>query len=298
MSALQHLKSGDLSKALAALQNDVRNNPADPKLRVFLFQLYAVVGESDRALNQLNVLRDLSKESLTLAQTYQEALQCESFREEVFESRRTPLLFGEPEEWVAMLVSALQQASNLPASSQLRGLAFEKAAAVPGRITFYPQTQSARDAAASESMESSDEHRSEPSDGNRSVGFEWLADADSRLGPVFEAIIHGKYYWVPMNRVRSVTFERVTDLRDLVWLPAKFEWTNGGEVVAFVPTRYAKSSKSSDDAIRLARTTAWTEVDEDTYFGTGLRLLATDQGEYPMTDIAQITFLHPNEDSQ
>ena len=30
--------------------------------------------------------------------------------------------------------------------------------------------------------------------------FEWIADADSRLGPILEAMIDGRYYWVPFSR--------------------------------------------------------------------------------------------------
>lgn len=278
MSALQFLKSGDLSKALTSLQDEVRNNPSEPKHRIFLFQLYALMGESGRALNQLNVLRDLSKDAMTLVQTYQEALQCDSLREDVYDGKRTPLVFGQPEDWIAMMVNALTMVENVAAASELRDLALEQATAVPGTLTFYPNNSvNSADGSDVESRQTQE-------------SFEWLADADSRLGPIFEAILNGKFYWVPMARVKSITLERVTDLRDLVWLPAKFEWTNGGEAVAFIPTRYPKSSRSNDDAIRLARTTHWTEVDESTYVGTGLRILATDQGEYPLTSIARIDF--------
>lgn len=278
MSALQFLKSGDLSKALTSLQDEVRNNPSEPKHRIFLFQLYALMGESGRARNQLNVLRDLSKDAMTLVQTYQEALQCDSLREDVYDGKRTPLVFGQPEDWIAMMVNALTMVENVAAASELRALALEQATAVPGTLTFYPNnTVNSADGSDVESRQTQE-------------SFEWLADADSRLGPIFEAILNGKFYWVPMARVKSITLERVTDLRDLVWLPAKFEWTNGGEAVAFIPTRYPKSSRSNDDAIRLARTTHWTEVDESTYVGTGLRILATDQGEYPLTSIARIDF--------
>ena len=54
-AAEQSLKDGDPAAALAQLQEQVRANPADPKLRVFLFQLLCVLGQWDRALNQLNV---------------------------------------------------------------------------------------------------------------------------------------------------------------------------------------------------------------------------------------------------
>ena len=50
--------------------------------------------------------------------------------------------------------------------------------------------------------------------------FDWIADADSRLGPVLEAVIDGKYYWIPFNRVAKVNISRPSDLRDLVWISA------------------------------------------------------------------------------
>ena len=33
--------------------------------------------------------------------------------------------------------------------------------------------------------------------------FAWIADADTRLGPVLEAIINGRYFWVPFQRIHQ-----------------------------------------------------------------------------------------------
>ena len=46
--AQEHLAAGWVRDALAALQADVRARPADPKLRVFLFQLLCVLGQWPR----------------------------------------------------------------------------------------------------------------------------------------------------------------------------------------------------------------------------------------------------------
>ena len=62
--AEQHLQEGRLQEALAELQNQVRKDPANPKLRTFLFQLLAVLGEWDRALTQLNVAGELDAANL------------------------------------------------------------------------------------------------------------------------------------------------------------------------------------------------------------------------------------------
>jgi protein involved in temperature-dependent protein secretion len=40
-----------------------------------------------------------------------------------------------------------------------------------------------------------------------SAPFEWIADADMRLGPVCEAIINGRYYWLPFSHLSRVDIE-------------------------------------------------------------------------------------------
>ena len=102
MSAEELIRDGKVDEALAALQQEVRANPADAKRRVFLFQLMCVLGQWDRALTQLNVAAGMDPSTLAMAQTYREAIRCELFRSEVFEGRRAPLIFGAPEEWVAL----------------------------------------------------------------------------------------------------------------------------------------------------------------------------------------------------
>src|ERR1043165_5642796 len=66
-AAEQSLKDGDPAAALAQLQEQVRAKPADAKLRVFLFQLLCVLGQWDRALNQLSVASSLDPEAVALA---------------------------------------------------------------------------------------------------------------------------------------------------------------------------------------------------------------------------------------
>src|SRR6185295_3048120 len=108
MEAEEHVRLGRLNEALADLQAEVRKRPADPKLRVFLFQLLAVQGQWDRALTQLQVVGEMDPSTLPMVQTYREALRCELLRREVFAGNRSPMFFGEPAEWMALLLSALK----------------------------------------------------------------------------------------------------------------------------------------------------------------------------------------------
>lgn len=249
---------GDLGATLKDLQEQVRKNPANAKLRVFLFQLLAIEGRWDRALTQLKVAGELDAGALGMVQTYQEALLCEALRDEIFAGQRSPLIFGQPESWIALLVEALRlgAAGEAEHSQQIRNEAFEAAPVTRGVLDDQP--------------------------------FDWIADADPRLGPVLEAIINGRYYWVPFHRVREIRLEAPADLRDLIWTPAYFTWANGGESAGLVPTRYPGSQASADPQVRLARRTEWVDRGAELFVGLGQRMLVTDAGEYPIMDARTI----------
>lgn len=258
MPAEHSLLDGGLKESLTRLQDQVRKDPSNSKHRVFLFQLLAVLGDWDRSLTQLNVAGDLDASTLVMVQAYREAIQCERLRSDVFAGRRSPLVFGEPEQWVAMVIEALKAVAEerFPQAVQLRDEAFEAAPATFGSV-----------------------------DGQ---AFEWIADADSRLGPILEAVVNGRYCWVPFHRIRSVQIEEPEDLRDLVWMPAHFTWANGGEAVGLIPTRYPGSESSDDDSIRMARKTEWVQRTPELFVGLGQRMFATNAGEYPLMDVRRI----------
>ncbi len=268
MQAEELLHASKLQEALAALEGEVRKDPASAKLRVFLFQLLSVLGDWERALNQLNVAAELDNTNLLMAQVCRSALVCEAFRQDVFSGKRIPLVFGEPKEWIGLLVQANQMIAEekFETAKQLRASAFDSAPAVEGTI-----------------------------DGQ---SFQWICDADSRLGPVLEAIIDGKYYWVPFTAIKRVQIEPPVDLRDMVWAPARFTWVNGGEVVALIPTRYPGSEASEDNGIRLARKTDWLEQPGQTYLGLGQRVLTTDKEDFGLLQVREIVFNHAETEQQ
>lgn len=259
MSAEQALREGDVDKALQFLQASVRTRPGDAALRIFLFQLLAVLGKWERALTQLNVAADLQAAALPMAQMYRETLRCESLRSEVFAGKRSPVIFGEPETWLALLIESLLTVGqgDQQAAETLRREAFDLAPASSGTINGQ--------------------------------AFAWLADADMRLGPVCEAVINGRYYWLPFARLSRIVLEQPADLRDVVWMPAHFEFSNGGASVGVIPTRYPGSETDADPLIRLARKTDWEEVSAGVFRGSGQRTLTTDQGDFPLMDVREIT---------
>jgi type VI secretion system protein ImpE len=252
MEIKELLQAGKLEESLVHLQDQVRQSPADPKLRTFLFQLLAVLGQWDRAETQLKVLADLTAETMLLSRIFEPVIQCERVRSAVFAGQRTPTFFGEPEEWMGLLVQAhlMVARQEFAAAAQLRSQALE--AAPPSAGTLNGEA------------------------------FSWIADADSRMGPVIEAVVNGNYYWVPFCRIQKIESTPPEDLRDLVWLPVQFTWSNGGTAPGHIPARYPGTDASGDGPLRLSRKTDWRELPGETYLGLGQRILNTDANEYPL----------------
>lgn len=257
-AAEEKLRAGDLPACLLELQADVRRNPADPKPRIFLAQLLMVLGQWDRALTQLNVVGEMDASAIPMTRAYAAAIQCERLRVSIFKGERSPLIFGDPEPWLALVVQGLAAlaAGRAEQADAMRAEAFEAAPMTAGSLN--------------------------------GTAFEWIADADSRLGPIVEVLLNGAYYWVPFQRIADIRFESPTDLRDLVWLPAQFTWANGGQAVGFVPTRYVGTETAADSALQLARKTEWASIGSESFAGFGQRVLATSAEEVPLLEVREL----------
>ena len=262
MLAQQLLQSGDLASALKELQGVVRKDAANPKHRIFLFQLLCVLGDWPRALTQLNVAGELDAGALPMVQTYREAIQCEVLRADIFAGIRAPLIFGQPQPWLAQLIDALQHDQTDPArAAAARAQALDAAPASSGSIDGVP--------------------------------FAWLADADQRLGPVLEAIINGRYFWLPFSRISRIEFDPPADLRDTVWAAASFTFTNGGQAVGLIPARYPGTVATGEAALLLGRRTEWRAAGAQVgalETGLGQRMLASDSADHALMDVRVIAF--------
>lgn len=266
--AAQWLQESRPVEALAALTEAVRARPGESRLRVFMAQLLCVLGRWERALTQLDVAAELDALAVPMKQVYGDAVRCEAMRAEVFAGQRTPLILGEPPQWLALLVESLRlsaQPGQTQQAEALRQRAFDAAPGQGGTLQTDAQQ----------------------------VPFEWMADADMRLGPVLEAFINGRYYWVPLEHVAKVQLEPPEDLRDAVWMPAHLDLRPAGETLALIPARYPGSEASEDGALALARRTEWLEAAPGVWHGMGQRVLATEGGDHALMDIRTITLRAP-----
>ncbi len=242
------LRNGDLDAARAALVEVVRAKPADAETRMFLFQLLALLGEWDKARQQLGTLAQLSPEAQMLSVAYGQAIDAEKQRAAFFASGGDIHVHGGASGWSGDLALSLSLfAQGKPGEAEeARDRAFDAVPETPGAI-----------------------------DG---VNFDWIADADSRFGPSLEAIIGGRWGIVPLDSVIKIVSTGVRDLRDLVWYPVQITFRSDQSVAAMLPGRYPGTESCSDNQARLARTTSWHDGPSGEA-GQGQRLLSLSTGE-------------------
>lgn len=259
MSGSQQLfREGKLRECLAALTSEVRASPSDAKLRIFLAQLAMLQGEWDRAANQLQVAAELDPAALPMKHAYTAAIHCERLRTAVFAGERRPLILGDPPLWIAALLQALAALAQgrTEESASLRERALEEAEATPGRMN--------------------------------GGAFDWVADADSRLGPVLEVFLNGAYYWAPFARIRRIVIEPPADVRDLVWVPAQLTLSNEGEAMGLIPTRYPGSELAEDDGVRMGRRSEWRDLGGGAFAGVGQRVLTSSAEELGLLQVREL----------
>lgn len=243
----------------------VRKQPTNKSERWFLFELLCFGGEWERALLQLQTWATLELEGNARAQLYRRLIQCEMLRGDVFAGRRTPGFVNPAPAWLSALLRAntLMSHGDLPAADDLRATALNEAPTTRGEST--------------------------------QVGsFEWLADSDSRLGPVCEMAVAGGYRWVPFNDMRSLTLGALTTPADMLWRPITVILRDATVLRGYVPARYPDSERSTA-AVRLMRETTWTSVGQWGVVAVGQKTLTTESGDFGLFEVGECRFIHEKE---
>lgn len=252
------LASGDVAAARQQLIEEVRANPGNVGVRMFLFQMCALLGEWDRAKAQLETLAKLDPEARMLSVAYTQCIDAEAVRARVFAGAEpAPILFKV--EWGDALAAALQARQTGAGDAE----------------SLYAQVFDAAPTTA----------------GTTDTGheFDWIADADPRLGPVTEAIIAGRYGLMPFCALESLTINPPVDLRDTVWIQAEFGLIQGARVAGFIPLRYPGSEAADETDMVRGTATAWF-TDNNGEYPLGHRLFAMSDGsEVPVQELRELT---------
>lgn len=254
----RRLQDGDLDGARAALIEVVRSRPADPQARMFLFQLLALAGEWDKARTHLNTLAQLSPEAQMLSVAYGQAIEAERQRAAIFAGQQSMTLLIDS-AWAQGVADAITHfsAGRTAEGEAARDQAFDAAPELSGTIDDTP--------------------------------FDWIADADARFGPTFEAIVGGRYGLVPFDAIERIESEGPKDLRDIMWYPVQIALTSGQTVAAMLPARYPGTETAGSGVEKLGRGTSWVAESWGDR-GIGQRLFSTSDGEdHPLLSVQTLT---------
>ncbi|MDB5849620.1 MAG: hypothetical protein JWP29_3372 [Rhodoferax sp.] len=256
-------RQGDsLDAAITRAEQDVRSRPTDVPTRWFLFELLCVLGHWERALKQLQTCATMNPALDGTAQTMRGLIRAERQREAVFAGTQMPVPVVDLSAWMTQLAEAL--ACNASAD--------------------HDQADVLRAQAMSAAPEAG---------GRGDMGaFAWLADTDSRLGPVCELMAAGSYRWLAFTDIQRLQIDAPQRLLDLVWASAEITLYPDTPLKAYLPVRYpgTASAPGANDALRLARETIWREVGSTGVFAYGQKTWMTDHGDLPLLDVRELQF--------
>ncbi len=257
------LKDSNLVGALSELKKNVVSSPSDAEQRWFLFQLFCFSSEYERAQEQLKIAAQLDDAFQSAYLIYSRVIASELFRRKVVSAQETPLILGEPEEWLAKLFEAnrLLSQSKLESATQLRMDAYESQPVSSGTCNDVP--------------------------------FEWICDQDSRFAGNLECFYSGKYYWLPLSQVKELKPSTDSESRtyiDLLYPKAKLTLKTEAEMDIILFARYPGDYSPDSPELAMNRLTEWQDLNDYNVLGRGQRMFCSDSGDFPLLELKQLSF--------
>ena len=136
----QRFKTHSIDEVLEEIKQAIRKKPNNADLRAQLFQVLALKGDWQRAVDQLKISAEMNPQAQPVVMIYVAAINAESERNEVLAGRAMPAVFGTPPDWFALLTQALKEESAEQAAA-LRVQAFEMAPTVSGKLSTHAESE-------------------------------------------------------------------------------------------------------------------------------------------------------------
>lgn len=251
----------------------VQQAPTSATERFRLFQVLSMLGDWHNAARQLRQVLNNDASLMPTIRGFQSIVEAEMQREGCWRAeQRVPVGHRDEQEWVERLVTACFHRE--PPERLADALAL--APSLRGEIDYLVDAD-------------------QPV---RTATFEWIADGDSRLGPVLEVIGQQGYCWLPLSQVKEMQIAPPQDGCDRLWARVEITRQDGERLRAIIPVRYRAEYRSQSDALRLGRETRWFVLGNESlqvFGGEGQRMWITDIGEFALLDVRAIrlAWAHP-----
>ena len=252
-------QTGRLQEAIAALTEEVRARPADVDRRGFLAELLCVAGDLDRAEKQLEALTKVAPDRQVGVALLRQLVRAEQWRQQFHAEGRLPEFVEKPDARMELRLQASVALRNGNTAEAARLLEEMESKRVPVRGDC--------DGAA----------------------FTDLRDLDDLVSDSLELLTStGKYFLVPMSRVRSIELRKPERPRDLSWRRALVEIADGPEGEVYLPAIYAADYGSGDTAYLLGRNTDWSGSEQGPVRGKGLRTLLVGEEAKTLLEVSTL----------
>jgi type VI secretion system protein ImpE len=259
-------RSGRLADAVAAANAAVRKAPADLAPRVLLAELLLFAGNLERADVILDAGSVVDPQAAVVIAEFRQLLRADMARRQQRRDGRLPEFLGEPTQALAL---------TLRAFIALRaGDAAETAALAAQAEALRPRVTGTVDGTA----------------------FDDFRDADDLLAGYFEVLTTtGKYFWIPTERIETISFDKPKRARDLYWRRVSMSVRGGPDGVVYLPALYGDDNPDLGDELRLGRATDWIEGSGGPVRGVGQRMFLAGQDLVSVMDVTEIGFDAPAE---
>ena len=259
----RQLAQGDLDGAIKSLSALLRQTPTDTTRRAQLAEALCFAGALDRADQHLEIVEQQDPSTAIGVALFRQLIRAEEARQQFYASGRVPAFVATPSEHDQMYLKALA-ALKEGAGAEAAHLVAE------AENTRTPQAGVL--------------------DGQP---FDDLRDLDDIVASHFDVLTStGKFYWIPIRQIDSVTFHPPQRQRDLLWRRATLEVRGGPSGEVFIPAVYPPTGPPLTGTLQLAQQTDFIGDGADSPVrGRGQRSFLVSDRAQPILDIQRIEFV-------
>ena len=217
---------GQLTNAMNAALEAVKNDPTSEAKRWFLIEMSLFAGDTERADKHLDWLcSSAASPNLAALQTRQ-WVRAETTRREVWEKGRVPGFVSDPPEHIKHTLAALVAKRSGDTEATI---------------------------AALHAAEESRPNMMGTKAGSVFKGWRDLDDFAAGFLEIFSP--NGEYNWVPLELVASLEFTPPTRALDLIYRTVGLTLHDGRDGTVVIPTLYPLSDRAPSEELRLGRGT-------------------------------------------
>jgi type VI secretion system protein ImpE len=256
-------RAGQLDRAIAAANAELRHKPADLGARVLLAELLVFAGNLERADVILDAADKADPSAALVVAEFRQLLRAATARRQCDADGRLPEFLGEP------------------------GPALRAALAARVALRAGDRVEAARHAADAETLRP---RVAGVLQGGGESAFDDFRDADDLCAGFFEVLTTtGKYLWIPTERVASLVFHPPKRPRDLAWRRATMSVEAGPDGEIYLPVVYDPVPPDLADTYRLGQATDWSGADPPVR-GIGQRVFLAQDDAHAIMELTELRF--------